>query len=319
MTETQPAYHEPVLLKEVLDILDPRPGQVVVDATLGHGGHSLAILQRLGVEGRLVGIEGDPFMLAAARKRIESAAISRSRYTLVHADHADLLPVLAEALVDDPHPDAILFDLGPSTPQILDPARGLSWTSDAALDMRRNPEAGGISAAEILNEWGADELTRLFKDVGDERWARRIAQRIVEERGKGAIKTGKQLGELVKAAIPRKAWPPKTHPATRVFMALRIEVNRELETLKKILPEAFSALKSKGRLAVITFHSGEDRIVKDYFREITTGKQAPWPLPQNEEESPARLLTKKGITASEEEVERNPASRSARLRGIEKR
>src|SRR5207253_1291943 len=142
--------------------------------TLGHGGHSLAILQRLGTEGRLISIEGDPLMLVAARQRIESAA-PRSRTTLINADHADLLHVLAEALAD-PHPDAILFDLGPSTPQLRDPARGLSWTSEAALDMRRNPAAGGASAAEIVNEWPAEALARLFREVGGERWAKRIAE-----------------------------------------------------------------------------------------------------------------------------------------------
>jgi 16S rRNA (cytosine1402-N4)-methyltransferase len=307
-------------MQEVLDTLNPRPGQVVVDATLGHGGHSLAILRRLGGEGHLVGIERDPLMLAAARQRIESAAISRSLYTLVHADHADLLPVLADVLAEDPHPAAILFDLGPSTPQLLDPARGYSWTSDVALDMRRDPAAGGESAADIVNTWSPEELTRLFRDLSDEHWSKRIADFIAEARLREPIRTGRQLGEIVGAAIPRKAWPPKTHPATRVFMALRIQVCGEYRTLEKVLPEAFGALKPGGRLAVITFHSGEDRRVKDYFRAITTPtQQAPWPLPQHEEPAPARLLTKKGLTASAAEVDRNPAARSARLRAVEKR
>ncbi|MRR13235.1 16S rRNA (cytosine(1402)-N(4))-methyltransferase, partial [bacterium] len=244
--ERAPAPHEPVLLKEVLEFLAPSPGKVIVDGTLGGGGHSLAILRQLGEEGLLVGADWDPQMLEAARKRIEAAHVAPSRYRLLLTDHAHLLPVLAEVLaeagVDPPAPHGLLFDLGPSNPQILDPAYGLSWESDEALDMRLSPQNPGPSAADIVNEWPEEELTRMIREHSDEHWAKRIATFIVEERKKGPIRTGKQLGDIVKAAIPRKAWPPKIHPATRVFLALRIEVNGELERLERILPEAFELL-----------------------------------------------------------------------------
>lgn len=212
----------------------------------------------------------------------------------------------------------ILFDLGPSTPQLRDPRRGMSWTSGESLDMRMNPDSGRPTAAEIVNTWDERRLMALFKDNADERWAKRIAKRIVEERVEGTIETGKQLGELVCRAIPRKAWPPSIHPATRIFLALRIEVNAEYETLEKILPEAFEFLKPGGRLGVITFHSGEDRRVKAFMRRMTAPPEVPWPLPQTGEPAPAEWIARKGLEAGPEELERNPHSRSARLRAIRK-
>lgn len=319
--EQAPAEHEPVLPKEVLEFLAPSPGKVIVDGTLGGGGHSLAILRQLGEEGLLVGADWDPQMLEAARKRIEAAHVP-SRYRLLLTDHAHLLPVLAEVLaeagVDPPAPHGMLYDLGPSNPQILDPARGLSWESDEALDMRLSPQTAGPNAADIVNEWPEQDLARLIYEHSDERWAKRIAKRIVEERAQQPILTGRQLGELVKRAIPRKAWPEKIHPATRVFLALRIEVNGELERLERILPQSFELLRPGGRLVVITFHSGEDRRVKDFMRAISTPPRPPWPLPETGEPARARLLTHKPIGPSEDEVRRNPRSRSAKLRAIEK-
>ncbi|MEN6627277.1 MAG: 16S rRNA (cytosine(1402)-N(4))-methyltransferase RsmH [Candidatus Sumerlaeia bacterium] len=317
--ERAPELHEPVLLKEVLEVLAPKPGDVIVDGTLGHGGHSLAILRQLGKEGLLVGADWDPQMLEAARKRIEAAHV-QARYRLLLTDHAHLLPVLAEVLaeagVQPAAPDGMLFDLGPSNPQILDPARGLSWESDEALDMRLSPQNPGPSAADIVNEWPEADLARMIRDHSDEHWAKRIASFIAQERKKGPIRTGRQLGDVVKAAIPRKAWPPKIHPATRVFLALRIEVNGELERLERILPEAFELLKPGGRLLVITFHSGEDRRVKEFMKKMATAPRPPWPLPESGEPARARLLTPKPITAGEEELQRNPRSRSAKLRAI---
>jgi 16S rRNA (cytosine1402-N4)-methyltransferase len=319
-TPREPALHEPVLLKEVLQTLAPMPGEVIVDATLGHGGHSLAILSQLGNEGLLVGFDRDPQMLEVARQRIDAASISRSCYRLVEADHVQMLTVLAEVLadVDPPAPDGILMDLGPSTPQLLDPARGMSWESDQSLDMRMRRAGPGPTAADIVNGWDQASLTRLFLDNADEHWAARIASKIVEARQLGPIRTGRQLGDIVRGAIPRGAWPPKIHPATRVFLALRIEVNDEYRTLEAILPQAFEILKPGGRLVVITFHGGEDRRVKQFMREATRPPQAPWPLPQGNEPAPARLLTPKPLTASPEEIDRNPRSRSAKLRAIQK-
>jgi 16S rRNA (cytosine1402-N4)-methyltransferase len=319
---TQPARHEPVLLKEVLDIFAPAPGKVIVDATLGQGGHSLAIARQLGDEGLLVGIDRDPQMLEAARMRFEAAHIPCSRYRLIHADHAQqldaLADVLAQAQVDPPAPDGLLFDLGPSTPQLLDPRRGMSWESDEALDMRMDSQAEGLTAARIVNEWDERRLARLLRDLADERWAGPIARRIVQARRKEPIQTGRQLGRIVAGAIPRRAWPPRTHPATRTFLALRIEVNDEFGQLERALPAGFTALRPGGRMAVISFHSGEDRRVKRFMRAISTAPAPPWPLPQGESEAPGRLLTPRPIAPGPVEVAANPRSRSAKLRAIEK-
>ncbi|MCE5230732.1 16S rRNA (cytosine(1402)-N(4))-methyltransferase RsmH [bacterium] len=320
--ERAPAEHEPVLTKEVLQFLAPKPGDVIVDGTLGGGGHSLAILRQLDEEGLLVGADWDPQMLEAARKRIEAAHVAPTRYRLLLTDHAHLLPVLAEVLaeagVQPAAPDGFLYDLGPSNPQILDPARGLSWESDEALDMRLSPQNPGPSAADIVNEWTEEALSKMIFGHSDERWARRIAARIVEARKQGPIRTGRQLAEIVKAAIPRKAWPEKIHPATRLFLALRIEVNQELERLERILPESFELLRPGGRLVVITFHSGEDRRVKDFMKRMATAPRPPWPLPETGEPARAKLLTPKPIGPGEEEIQRNPRSRSAKLRAIQK-
>jgi 16S rRNA (cytosine1402-N4)-methyltransferase len=316
-------YHESVLVKEVLHTLSPAPGQVIVDGTLGHGGHSLAILAQLGGKGLLVGMDRDPQMLEAARLRIEAAQVPRSCYRLVHADHAQLpvvVPeVLAEAQVEPAVPDAVLLDLGPSTPQLLDPARGMSWLSETSLDMRMNPAGPGPSAEELVNTWEEDDLARLFWQNADERWSKQIARRITEARRRRPIRTGQELGEIVAGAIPRRAWPPRIHPATRVFLALRIEVNDEYRTLEGVLPAAFELLAPGGRLVVITFHSGEDRRVKDFMRAVSTPPEVPWPLPQRgAAPAPARLLTRKPLTAGPDELAQNPRSRSAKLRAIEK-
>jgi len=321
----EPFIHEPVLVKEVLDILDPRPGQLIVDMNLGHGGHSLKILSRMGEEGLLVGIDRDPLMLATARKRFEEARVDRSRYRLVEADFLQLQNVLAEVPVpaaapaEVPAPDSVLFDLGPSTPQLLDPARGMSWESDQALDMRLSQSDPGPTAEEIVNAWPEDELARLFFEHADERWAKRIAKMIVERRKTGAIRTGRELGRIVAGAIPRGAWPPKIHPATRVFLALRVEVNQEYLKIDEGLALAFRLLKPGGRLAVISFHSGEDRRVKEFMRAAATPPPVPWPLPQSGgAPAAAESLTRKPVTASDEELAANPRSRSAKLRAIRK-
>jgi 16S rRNA (cytosine1402-N4)-methyltransferase len=321
----EPFLHEPVLVKEVIDLLDPRPGQLIVDMNLGHGGHSLKILSLMGEEGLLVGIDRDPMMLATARKRFEEARVDRSRYRLVEADFLQLQNVLAEvpvpaaAPVEAPVPDAVLFDLGPSTPQLLDPARGMSWESDQALDMRLSQSDSGPTAEEIVNAWPEQELARIFFEHADERWSRRIAKVIVERRKGGRIRTGRELGEIVAGAIPRGAWPPKIHPATRVFLALRVEVNQEYRKIDEGLALAFRLLKPGGRLAVISFHSGEDRRVKEFMRAATQPPPVPWPLPQaGAPPAAAQALTRKPVVAGPQEQAANPRSRSAKLRAIRK-
>ena len=312
--------HKPVLVEEVLETLAPVPGDIIVDGTLGHAGHSLEILFRMGGEGLLVGIDRDPQMLSMARQRIEAAHISPSCYRLVQADHAELTDVLAEVLADTAVPavNGVLLDLGPSTPQLLDPRRGMSWTSDQALDMRMDPGSAGPTAADLVNSWEEDDLARLIREHSDERWARRIAKRIVEARHRESIRTGRQLGEIIAGAIPRGAWPPGMHPATRSFLALRIEVNGEFRTLEQVLPDAFDALQPGGRLVLIAFHSGEDRRVKRFMQRLTTPPLPPAPLPQGDAQAPAQWIAKKPRMASEEEKRRNPASRSAKLRAIRK-
>lgn len=315
-----PEEHEPVLLKEVIHYLNPQPGDAVCDCTVGFGGHSSEIIKLLGVGGSLIGIDLNLHALESARRRIEQARTVPAHIKLVQGNFADLIPLLSHAQA--PPLGGILLDLGLSTPQLIDvPGLGMSWESDAALDMRLDPSADSPPAAEIVNTWTEDELTRLFRDVGEEKWSRRIARRILEARTKKPIETGRELGEIIAAAIPRKAWPPKIHPATRCFMALRIEVNREFENLEKVLPQAVEALKPGGRLVVISFHSGEDRRVKRFFQEMArVEEQAPWPLPQQGPATPPRLkiLTPKPVTPSEEEIARNPRSRSAKLRAAEK-
>jgi 16S rRNA (cytosine1402-N4)-methyltransferase len=314
--------HEPVLVEAVLETMKPGPGMTVVDCTLGHAGHALQFLARIGDEGLLIGVDRDIQMLEAARTRIEAAHIPGSRYLLVEADHADLLTVLDR--VPNPErpvaaPDLVLFDLGPSTPQLLDPTRGMSWESDAPLDMRMRRTAEYPTAAEIVNSWPEAELAKIFKEYADERWAKRIAQRIAERRALAPIQTGRELGDLVCGAIPRAAWPPRTHPATRVFLALRIEVNGEYRIVERILPAVFERLKPGGRLGVISFHGGEHRIVREFMRRTSTAPQPPWPLPNKwSDAAPGRMVTKKAIGPTEDEVRRNPRSRSAQLRVIQK-
>lgn len=302
-----------------MEYLAPRPGKAYLDCTLGHGGHALEIFKQLGDEGVLVGFDVDPHAARRVGRRIEQAGADPSKVKFVTGNFSNLIPLLHHAQV--PPLGGILLDLGPSTPQLLDSKLGMSWENDEALDMRLDPKADGPNAAEIVNEWSEEELTGLFKERAQEKWSRRIAQRIIEARTQAPIRTGRQLGDIVAAAIPRKAWPPKTHPATRVFLALRMEVNRELENLEAVLPQAFESLAPGGRLVVISFHSGEDTIVKRFFQEMARpAQEVPWPLPQRGAEGAPRMkiLTRRPVFAGEEEVRRNPRSRSARLRAAEK-
>lgn len=302
-----------------MQYLSPTPGKTYVDCTLGRGGHAEQILKLLGGEGFLVGIDADPHALEQVRRRFECARYPPATFRLVQGNFADLTPLLQH--VQAPPIGGILLDLGPSTPQLVSPGFGMSWEDDQALDMRIDRTSGRPSAAEIVNTWGEEELKDLFRRNSDEKWSGPIARRIVQERIKEPIETGRRLGEIVASAIPRKAWPPKMHPATRVFMALRIEANGEYENLEAVLPQALEALEPGGRLVVISFHSGEDVRVKSWMREMARPEgEAPWPLPQRGREGKPRLriLTPKPVTPDEAEVRRNPRSRSARLRAAEK-
>jgi 16S rRNA (cytosine1402-N4)-methyltransferase len=288
------AGHVPVLLKEAIDFLAVQRGGTYLDATVGLGGHSFELAKRLGAPGHLIGFDKDPAALARARERLTAFGDEQPQVTLMHASFAEIGERIAPASLD-----GLLADLGLSSLQLDDPARGFSFQADGPLDMRMNPMSGE-TAEQVVNRISERELADVIYEFGEERRSRRIARAIVRSR---PILTTKQLVDVISAA----AWPMKherIHPATRTFQALRIFVNRELDDLKALLEAAPRVLKPGGRLVVISFHSLEDRIVKDALR---AGRNVHF-----------RLLTKKPLTASEEEMARNPRSRSGKLRAAEK-
>ncbi len=310
-------YHIPVMLEEVRETLQPRKGQVIVDMNLGTGGHSLALLEDCGGECFLVGLDLDPQMLSLAQQRFISHGFDSSSFALVHADHADVARVLGDLGLD--HADRILMDLGASSLHFDQPLRGFSCQNDGPLDMRYNTESGPVTAADIVNTWEAGDLAELFKRKGDEKWAKRIAARIVERRGETAYKTTGELARTVEEAIPRKAWPPKIHPATRIFLALRVEVNGEDRSLREGLEGAVDLLSPGGRLAVLTFQSHEDRTVKHTFRGLSrdiVDETDPWAKVLRP--AVCKDLTRKPRTPGEEEIAKNPRARSVKLRAVEK-
>ena len=289
--------HAPVLLDEVLATLDPRPGARILDGTLGAGGHSEALLARAGPEGLLVGLDRDPDALAIARARLDPA-----RARLEHASF-DEAPAVAARLGVASF-DAILLDLGVSSMQLDRPERGFAFTREGPLDMRMDPTAE-TTAATIVNEAEEEDLASLIWRLGEERYSRRIAREIVRARKSAPITTTRALSDIIERVVPKPRPGKKTiHPATRTFQALRIAVNEELSRLERALPALFDLLAPGGRLAVISFHSLEDRPVKQFMKGL--GERAV-------------LLTKKPIVAGEAEIERNPRARSAKLRATEKR
>jgi len=290
--------HEPVLLKEVVALLNPRPGQVVVDGTLGSGGHAKEIMQYLGPQGRLIGLDQDPEALERAKRTLEHF----TNVEFLQANFSELEAVLKRLNLN--RIDAVLLDVGLSSEQLGTADRGFSFLKEGSLDMRMDPRSL-VTARDLVNDLSQGELETLFRESGEERWSKRIAAAVSRERQKKPIETTRQLTEIIEKSVPRPARFGPRHPAMRVFQALRIRVNRELAALEETLPQAFRALKRGGRLAVISFHSLEDRIVKQTFRE--------W-LKRGE----ARVLTPKPVRATEEEMRRNPRSRSAKLRVVER-
>lgn len=304
-------HHLPVLLQEVLDGLRPYTGGRYVDCTVGGGGHSRAILEASGPTGRLLGLDQDP---AALRAAADTLAPCGSRATLKKANFRRLLETAREAGFDQA--DGVLFDIGVSSPQLDEGERGFSFHQDAPLDMRMDPD-GPVTARDLVNELEIPDLTRILQDYGEERWARRIAEFIVRNR---PLETTGQLVEVIKAAIPAAARRSGPHPARRTFQALRIAVNDELGALEEGLGQALELVRTGGRVAVITFHSLEDRIVKQTMQDWARGCICPPDLPVCVcgRKPRARLVTRKPVTAGEEEVSRNPRSRSAKLRVAEK-
>jgi 16S rRNA (cytosine1402-N4)-methyltransferase len=280
-----------------LRLLSPAPGEVFLDGTAGAGGHAEEIARRIGPDGILVCADLDPSMLAVASERLLAVPFAR----FVPADFSEL-ETLREAADGRPF-DGMLLDLGISSLQLDDPSRGLSFREDGPLDMRRDQGSGGPDAREILRRTPEKELADIFYRFGEERFSRRIARAIVERRRRDPVERTLQLADLVKRAIPRKAWPREIHPATRVFQALRIAVNRELESLAAFLDGFARHMAKGGRAAVISFHSLEDRLVKTAFREQSAG-----------EEAVLSVLTRKPVVPGAEEIVTNPRARSAKLR-----
>ena len=313
--EADQAYgHKPVLLDECLEALAIRPDGVYLDGTLGRAGHSLEILRRLTAGGRLIGLDRDGTALEAARVRLAEYA---DRVTLVHSNFSRLAEVL-----DDLHIDAVdgmLFDLGVSSPQLDDASRGFSYMQDAPLDMRMDTSAP-LSAADIVNTWSQEELRRILFEYGEERYAPAIARAIVRARETAPVKTTLELVEIIKSAMPPAALREKQHPAKRSFQAIRIAVNGELDALPPMLRAAVDGLNPGGRLAVITFHSLEDRIVKRTLAELARGCVCPpeFPVCVCGKKPQVRLVTRKPVTAGGAELEENPRARSAKLRVAEK-
>ena len=307
--------HIPVLLDECLSGLELSAGKTFVDATLGGAGHSLEAAKLIGATGHLIGIDQDQVALDAATARLFALPDEiRPEIDVLYGNFGMLDELLVEAEV--PQIDAILFDIGVSSVQIDTPSRGFSFKENGPLDMRMNPSKHTITAAEIINTKNATDLARIIRSYSDEKWANRIAEFIVKTREKAPITESQQLVEIIKAAIPASASRSGGHPAKRTFQALRIEVNGELDMLRSGLEAAIRWLAPGGRIAVISYHSLEDRIVKDTFKEYAKGCTCPPDLPVCVcgNKPILEIITRKPIVPNAEEVARNPRSRSAKLR-----
>ena len=306
-------YHVSVLLQECLDGLSIRPDGIYIDGTLGGAGHSSQIAKRL-TTGRLIGIDRDPVALQAAGQRLEPY---KDKVTLVHSNFCEMAQVVEELGL--PGVDGILLDLGVSSPQLDDGERGFSYMADAPLDMRMNGE-DILSAHTVVNTWSQEELKRILFDYGEERFAPRIAAAICRRREEKPIETTLELVDIIRSAMPPQALREKQHPAKRSFQAIRIAVNDELGSVEKAMEAAIPLLNPGGRLAVITFHSLEDRIVKNAMAEAAKGCTCPpsFPVCVCGKKPRVKLISRKPIVASEQELEANPRSRSAKLRVCEK-
>lgn len=299
MQAAKGAFHTPVMLKEVLDFLDLKPGKVIVDATTGTGGHSLEIAARIMPAGKLVCIDRDQKSLSVAAERLKDF---RETSHFAHGNFIDIPEILKSIGIKKV--DGVLFDLGISSFQLEDPERGFSFQYEGPLDMRLDRDSY-ISAYDLVNNLNEEEISAMLWNFGQERWHNRIAHLLIQERQKSPIATTRQLSNIVIKAIPYKYRHYRIHPATRTFQAVRIAVNRELETLDTAITRALDVLNDKGRICVISFHSLEDRIVKLNFRKLAS-------------EEKVGVITPKPLTPTLSEAQGNPSSRSAKLRVAEK-
>ncbi|MBE6921024.1 MAG: 16S rRNA (cytosine(1402)-N(4))-methyltransferase RsmH [Ruminococcaceae bacterium] len=306
-------HHVSVLLDECIEGLNIRPDGIYVDGTLGGAGHSAQIAARL-TTGRLIGIDRDPIALRAAGERL---APFGERVTLVHSNFCEIANVLDELGIDGV--DGILLDLGVSSPQLDDGSRGFSYMVDAPLDMRMN-NGDALTAEEVVNTWSYEELRRILFDYGEERYAPQIAANICRTRETKPIKTTLELVDVIRGAMPASALREKQHPAKRSFQAIRIAVNDELGAVRQVMEAAIPKLNPGGRLAIITFHSLEDRIVKNGMADAAKGCICPpnFPVCVCGKKPLVKLVNRKPIVSGEEELERNPRARSAKLRICEK-
>ena len=306
--------HIPVLFQEIMEIMAPKQGELFVDCTLGGGGHSRGFLERSGPDGYLIGIDQDTEALEAARQNLSAYS---ERVTYVHSNYSQLDEILN--LYAPEGVDGILFDIGVSSHQLDEKGRGFSYMQDAPLDMRMDQEQI-LDAWHVVNTYKEEELVRILKEYGEERWAKRIAKFIVEFRRNKSIDTTGELVDIIKRAIPKGAREEGSHPAKRTFQAIRIEVNDELGVLERTIAVAVKHLKKGGRLGIISFHSLEDRIVKEQFRYFASDCVCPPELPfcQCDKVSEVEILTRKPVTASLEELELNSRAKSAKFRAVKK-
>jgi 16S rRNA (cytosine1402-N4)-methyltransferase len=291
--------HIPVMYREVIDLLNPSPGAVIVDCTLGLAGHARRILEKIGPQGRLIGIDRDKQSLTMARDNLETC---KEQCDFVHDDFRHIDRILSERGIAQV--DGILLDLGISSFQLNDPQRGFSFKQEGPLDMRMDQESY-ISAQDLINSLSEKEIASILKNFGEERYHHRIARHLVEQRAKTPFQTTLELTEAILRSIPGHSRHQKIHPATRAFQAFRIAVNRELEALEITLDKSIDFLRPGGRICIIAFHSLEDRIVKQKFRSY-------------KEAGRVNLLTKKPLPPTEEEVQENARARSAKLRVAER-
>mgnify|MGYP000897984350 FL=1 len=306
--------HKSVLLQECIDALNIRPDGIYLDGTLGGAGHSSQIARRLTEGGRLIGVDRDRTALAAAKERLAPYA---DRVTLVHSNFAEIDAILDSLGI--PAVDGMLFDLGVSSPQLDDASRGFSYMADAPLDMRMDKD-DVLTAGEVVNTWPQGELRRILYDYGEERYAPQIAAAICRAREKAPVETTLELVDIIRSAMPAQALREKQHPAKRSFQAIRIAVNDELGAVSRMMQAAVGRLNPGGRLAVITFHSLEDRIVKSEMQQAARGCTCPpeFPVCVCGKKPLVKLVTRKPIVSSPAELEENPRARSAKLRVAEK-
>lgn len=304
--------HISVLLKETIDMLNVKEDGIYVDCTLGRGGHSSEILKRCS-HGHLYCFDMDQKAIEESTPRLEKVG---KNFTCIHAPFEQIKERINTYGVDQV--DGIVMDLGVSSPQFDDATRGFSYREDAKLDMRMDQSAL-LSAYDVVNAYSLEELTKVFREYGEEPFAYKIAKAIIKRREDHPIETTFELVDTIKSALPNSVLKKKGHPAKKVFQAIRIEVNQELSQLKKALIEGLELLKPGGRMVVITFHSLEDRIVKNAFKEVATPKKVDKRIPQQGiEKIEYRLLNRKPVVASVQELEHNPRSHSAKLRGVER-